>query len=74
MFLFVDEHCSIIEKLLREDPHSVRFIFLKMAASVSGLFIDGPESKIPALLSKKLSFFYYKVLEAKLRLVVQVKI
>ncbi|CAK5066798.1 unnamed protein product [Meloidogyne enterolobii] len=71
LFLFVDENCSLIEKLLREDPLSVRFIFLKLTASVPGLFIHGPSTKIPELFAKKLSFFYYKVLEVKLRLVVQ---
>uniref|UniRef100_A0A914MZQ8 Uncharacterized protein n=1 Tax=Meloidogyne incognita TaxID=6306 RepID=A0A914MZQ8_MELIC len=71
LFLFVDENCSLIEKLLREDPLSVRFIFLKLTASVPGLFIHGPSTKIPELFAKQLSFFYYKVLEVKLRLVVQ---
>uniref|UniRef100_A0A915M7T5 Uncharacterized protein n=1 Tax=Meloidogyne javanica TaxID=6303 RepID=A0A915M7T5_MELJA len=70
LFLFVDENCLLIEKLLREDPLSVRFIFLKLTASVPGLFIHGPSTKIPELFAKKLSF-YYKVLEVKLRLVVQ---
>uniref|UniRef100_A0A1I8BMK5 Uncharacterized protein n=1 Tax=Meloidogyne hapla TaxID=6305 RepID=A0A1I8BMK5_MELHA len=71
LFLFVDDNCSLIEKLLREDPLSVRLIFLKLAASVPGLFIQESTTKMPEVFSKRLLFFYYKVLEVKLRLVVQ---
>jgi hypothetical protein len=59
-----------MEHLLGEDALSVKYIFLKIANSISTTALT--YGKIVAEKRKQLASFYYKLLELRLRSVIQV--
>lgn len=68
LFCFLNDNIKIFEDLLKHDATSVKFIFFKISNSFYNLVssINKPEKR------EILLEFYYKKLESRLKIIIQV--
>lgn len=70
LFSYIDENCAQMETLLRDDALSVKFIFTKISNTIPTLIYYEKNVMLHEK-CKKLYSFYYKMLELRLRAVIQ---